>query len=497
MKASPTLFVSFMALAILILLVVQLTRVWRDAAFAKQLRRIVTGESANREAIAYVAKVLARSTPSANARLIQKLFPIGVDASDVKQLWRAWHRVHIPAYVMMETRDNPERQSGFIKALFDGLATSTSRVIESRRHEGDVATSWITFDEFWPVVECLEEAAVHTHPANNELFASHLSRFAMSCLDETVHAQLGWVVNELLERSPHEVILGQCIAATLSARSSSAREALNTLVEYKRIGHGSLQGDALQLAEVVRGVDRIAVLQDSDYHERCEEQRATVLTFKVKQVNGRIDAAMTANPGDIVHITGQGCDEILLGAGPCSGVHGIIALAAVRLVLRHLCRQLEEVGPVTASQIAQDACRWLMARADTGRVPAFLVIESAESIRDHRTSDAAEAMASFLKSNPGALDPGIAVCISEGIEDGLFETSEGENDTLKRERLADAIFVPDVECRWRVPNVDSKLDDIRVFWRDAAESLQQNAIERDDVPRWMNTRLDLRRDAAA
>jgi len=493
------LIVGFTFAAILVIL--EISRVRKDIRFARRLRHIVSRESPDTSTVRDVARVMAASRPESGAKLIAKLFPIAIaDPSDMDQLWRTWHPVHIPAYVLMATRNDPKSQRSVIESLFEGLTGSVHRVLESRRREGDGCVSWISFDEFWPVVECLEEAAVHTSPDNNDLFASRLANFATRCVDETVHAQLGWVVNELLERSPAEARLGHRIAATLASRSSAAREALNTLVEYKRIAHKTLEGDELELHKTLLGVDRITLLQDRKYHDDCETLRTKILQSQVQEKTAQIEDAIQRRASDIAEITGKGCDEILAEAGPRSGVQGVICLAAVRLVLRDLCwrlKALEKDDPIVASAIAQDTCRWLMRDAVTGKVPAFLVIESAESIRDARSGDAAKAMAAFVMSSPGTLDPGVAVCISEGIEDGLYYVDAAGAVKMLKERLADARFDRDPERRWRVPNTSPKLNDIRVFWRDAAESLQHNAIERDDMPHWMNVRLDLRRDTTA
>jgi hypothetical protein len=488
---------------VLILLAIEVVRVRRDIQFAKRLRAIGTGASPDHGAIDYVARVLAVSRRPSRARLIAKLFPIALeDTSDTKQLWSAWHRVHIPAYVMMRTRDDRERQAGVIESLFDGLTTSVRTVLERRRRDGDGLASWITFDEFWPVVECIEEAAVHTCPTNNDLFATQVAQFATRCVDDTVHAQLGWVVNELLERSRAEATLGLCIAKTLAARSIAARESLYTLIAYKRIKHGlfdeeTLEGDAKALEDVLKNVDSVSLLQATDLHEHYEQQRRAVMREQAESVTRRIEDALGSPLDHLVRIAGSGCDEILTKATPCAGVDGVIALAAVRLVLHRMCEFIEPFDPPVASAVARGVCRWLMVRADAGKVPAFLVIESAESIRDDRSRDAAVAMASFLKSNPGSLDPGIAVCITEGVEDGLYEDDDHGTIAEKRARLRDARFTRDPERRWSVANMDPQLGDIRAFWRDAAEALQENTIRRDDVPHWMNVRLDLRRETAA
>jgi hypothetical protein len=147
-----------------------------------------------------------------------------------------------------------------------------------------------------------------------------------------------------------------------------------------------------------------------------------------------------------------------------------------------------------------------------GGVAGFIVVESMESIRDHRPSDAAEAMVTFLRGGSSALDPGIAVCVAEGIEDGLYgdesdHTPEERDrkESLRKELLADARFEPSRDG-WTSPasrrskGSDNKVnnvpgegieDDIRRFWRTSLPLFAER--QRQEIPSWMNLRLALRR----
>jgi hypothetical protein len=131
-------------------------------------------------------------------------------------------------------------------------------------------------------------------------------------------------------------------------------------------------------------------------------------------------------------------------------------------------------------------------RAAAGIIPAFLVVESAESIRDSRSGDAAEAMIDFMRIGAGFLDPGIAVCMCEGVEDGLYETRNGEERDLAVQRLRDACFMRANDA-WVASSIPKSTHDIRVFWRDALDAMKHNDLRRDQVAHWSNCRLEIRR----
>jgi hypothetical protein len=454
---------------VMVLLAVEVHRVNRDIRFARALRRIGTAECADSQTIEAVANIIADARAATPARLMQRLLPIVTSSAGTSQqkIWRPWHRVHIPAYVLMKTRTNAQRQRGVITALFDGLTASVQKVMSDR---GATGSSCITFDEFWPVIECIEEAAIHTHSDNNDLFASRLATFAMRCNDETIHVQLGWVVNELMERSPQEARLGMRIASALAARSRFARESLHTLITYKRLLHdGHLEGSAATLEAELKRIDAMVVDED---RAAWNSERKKILDQLAQTHIDTITNALSSNETDVLRKVAEATSAIFKGVGPSSGVKGVIALAAMRRILAVLAGKLKAMD----STLAPNVCRVLMQAADDGKVPAFLVIEASESMRDRLAKETAQSMADFLRTNPGALEPGIAVCISEGIEDGLDQPGGDE-------RLKHAVFEPMAPLP----------EDILIFWHSIASKPLSDPEQERNLKQWMEARLELRR----
>jgi hypothetical protein len=140
------------------------------------------------------------------------------------------------------------------------------------------------------------------------------------------------------------------------------------------------------------------------------------------------------------------------------------------------------------SVIAENVCRWVMRRGISPGASRFIAIESMESIRDHRPVDAARAMFAFLAEDIRSLDPGIAVCICEGIEDSAGKP-------CAEAMLAQSRFVPR-NGSWGAMPIGENVADVRVFWRKMGQRLQEGGVKGEDLPNWMNLRLDLRRPRA-
>jgi hypothetical protein len=463
----------------------------------------------------YIAVLFAAARSATRVELVARLFPITEPATKDDRsaaAWRIWHRAHLPAYAVRALRWWPGRQRAIIESIFLGLTIAVRRATEKPGIQSS-DRSRISFDEFWPVVECVEEMAVCTATANHEVFASALTRLAATANDETVQAQLGWVVNELLERTASEQKLGLYIGlALLKSEAAGSREAIKTLIAYKDEKGGEPDPNMEKLAAAAKAVSVLAAPNDRAFAEACTGRRRQMLEDSARHATIRVNKIVSAlrdgdsdndrtraSAADIANA----CDPLLAGATAHSGVDGIIGLASLRLVLRRLCKELPtetsesamDVKPTGAAgaapiSLAEDVCAAIMRRFQDG-VPGFVIIESIESVRDHRPGDAARAMAAFLGSVSGQLDPGIAVCICEGVEDQLNTLDEDAGAVSRQARFAwrRGDQTP-WRAAWHAPATVRGLGQIQVFWQTTAPWFGKKRLH--DVPQWMNLRLGLR-----
>jgi len=443
-------------------------------------------------------------------RLIARLFPFTAPATHKDPpaaTWRLWHRAHIPPYVVRQLRWWPGRQRTIIECVFEGFTIATRGAIDTKVPLRDGERSRVSFDEFWPLLECIEELAVHTHADNHEAFAAAVAGFAAAADDETVQAQIGWVVNELLERTAPEQALAVTVAdELLDSEASASREALRTLVAYKQ--RKAQEPDpaidliATKITATTPLLPRPAALALSD---RCDRQRGELLGAAESigtQVHYdvthalRAEAITDADAAAMAAGVARACAPLLAAATARSGVDGVIALAAVRLVLRQFCaallRPTTDEDPVASSErqwpcaarITESLCTALMQQCEAG-ISGFVLVEALETVRDKRTADTARAMAAFMGRARGQLDAGIAVCICEGVEDQF-------------QGCASNALPPDLKMprfrwwrgRWRGIGSSKTVGQIGVFWETAPRAFRRKA---HDVPRWMNVRLALRR----
>jgi hypothetical protein len=445
--------------------------------------------------------------------LIARLFPIRAPSTHRDRsaaAWRLWHRAHIPPYVVRQLRWWQGRQQTIIECVFDGLAAAAQGAVDVTVPLGEGERSRVSFDEFWPLLECIEELAVHTHVANHGAFAVALADFAAAIDDEAVQAQVGWVVNELLERTAAEQALAVNIAdALLASEAVASVEALRTLVAYKRekVGEDDEPDPAIEAIakKVAERTPIIALPATLALSTRCDERR-TELFQLANAIGAQVRADVvysletkTISEATAAAVAGQvtsACEPLLTIATVRSGIDGVIALAALRLVLRQFCSALLRPPSDTAAQpdsartwpgadlVTQSLCTALMQRCEAN-TSGFVLVEALETVRDKRTEDTARAMAAFVGKAHGQLDSGIAVCICEGIEEQLQGRSSSEPPAK--------VPMPRFRWwrgRWRASRSSKTLGPIGVFWETAPLSFRRRV---HDVPRWMNVRLALRR----
>jgi hypothetical protein len=406
--------------------------------------------------------------------------------------WSLWQRAHVPAYALCALKKRPKSQDVLLRAIMAGLRSAVAESIAIRRPsiqrtsaDGDEVV--LEFDEFWPIVECIEQMAVHVDEHNRHTFSAGVAQLAASG-DITARVQLAWVVNELLERSAGERALGADVAGALGRESMArhAHAALRILAAYKRA-----KGEEA-VANVIEKIDPLIEQKEEAFLKSCGELARGLqkenLDSSERDVLDRVATLFEKNDFSETAIAsaaaaiGKICDVFLNAGTSRSGLEGITALAVVRLTLRGMCHDLQDriremssdaPAHIAAFSLARAVCRWLMEGVGQG-VSGFIVVESMESIRDHLPSAAAEAMNDFLKRGPTALDPGIAVCVAEGVEDELYSekpTDTPEEQFCKSERrrqfLLDARFEPAWKG-WTSPAQKRDLDVTRVTVEPAA-----------------------------
>jgi hypothetical protein len=406
-----------------------------------------------------------------------------------------------------------------------GLQEAIASSIAARK-PSSTDDALLDFDEFWPIVECIEQLAIHIDlskrdhaeiSVNEQEFGRGVARLAAAG-DQTAQVQLAWVVNELLERSDDEQALGRAVATGLAREAGvqHARGALQILAAYKK---AKVSKDAVLLDASIAKTEAFTLDREEVFREKTQEivdrvivGQQIVVERKVKGTTTELFEADDFSESSVERAAiaiGKACNLLLVKATPRSALEGIAALAAVRLTLSALCDDLKghtelvkKEGPpvLVASLLAQGVCRWLMEEFGHGRVSGFIVVESMESIRDARPGDAAEAMFEFLQRGRSSLDPGIAVCVAEGIEDELYKAEEADAKYSEAERLRRAIerrrvllaharFEPQ-GGGWSSP-VGEDINDIRRFWRISLPMFAGR--QRQEIPKWMNLRLGLRR----
>jgi len=199
--------------------------------------------------------------------------------------------MHIPAYVM-RLANGTEAEGTVLASILEGLSRAASDKIREWRTGVRSAPGESLFDDLWPISECIEELAIHTSAKNNELFAKGCggNRARLSGCPLSTRS---WAGSErAAERTEPEASLGIRLAAALAKQSPFSREALHTLVEYKRVRErakvkaagASTDNDEesgkiakrrqKELTDVLARVDPIAVAQDSQ--NRCGGEGANV-----------------------------------------------------------------------------------------------------------------------------------------------------------------------------------------------------------------------------
>jgi hypothetical protein len=304
------------------------------------------------------AAFLADRTESACIELVGRMFLIPVATGRrTTALWSIWQRAHVPSYAICARKTDPAKQQVLLRSIMTGLknavvASVALRATRSRDEALGVTTTTdealLDFDEFWPVVECVEQLAVHVHPENKQEFSTGVARLAAAG-DVTAQVQLAWVVNELLERSAEEQALGRAVAVALGTERGArhARAGLQTLVAYKRTKDRTESEEA----DSIDKVDTFIGQQEKIFLDASSSVVRHVLTEQRKPVEaaiGGVTSDLFAD-GDLSGLAveraavaiGKACDQLISAGTPRSGLQGIAALAAVRLTLRNFCGDLK------------------------------------------------------------------------------------------------------------------------------------------------------------
>jgi hypothetical protein len=186
------------------------------------------------------------------------------------------------------------------------------------------------------------------------------------------------------------------------------------------------------------------------------------------------------------------CGVMLAKQDDASSLQAARALAALRLAFRTVCiAARESLAPVAFAAFVRQLCKLVMERVANPRVSAFLTIESMEPIRDKAPAEVAAAMAAFVSRVAGRLDPGIAVCICEGVEEGREPTAAHERENqfyfVRKDQKWLSGSVPPPKL---ISEASGPEERIERFWRDCGESADPKPIA--DLAQWMNLRLELR-----
>jgi hypothetical protein len=443
----------------------------------------------------FVARWLSWA-PSAHVEATTlRLFRAGADVED-RDRWRQWHRVHLPAFIVRAAKHKQARQERILQSVFSGLRAAL--VTMKRPTQAEHATPVVhplTFDALWPFGETVEELAVHCRRDLHPLFASEITQTAAKLDDEAVRVVCAWVVNELLERGEDERALGAVIAKELAENGPPCCvEALRILralylAVAKNRGHEKAPETALFAALKGTPVEQSAgdaMPEDSPLDARWGEVDNVLVDVIVKK-------GTTEEEGrEIAKATLAACSAMLAEQDDPSSLRAARGLAALRFTFRKVCiAARQNLPPVSFAAFVRHLCKLVMERVANPRVSAFLTIESMEPIRDKAPAVVAAGMAAFITRAAGRLDPGIAVCICEGVEEGREPEAAHERENQYYFVRKDQKWLPGSAPHRKVISEDhGRGEGIERFWRDCGDSADPKRIA--DLAQWMNLRLELR-----
>lgn len=444
----------------------------------------------------FVARWLSWA-PSAHVEAtILRLFRAGADVED-RDRWQRWHRVHLPGFIVRAAKKRKTLQERVLRSVFSGLrgAIDTMKRPTQAEQAAPVARA-LTFDALWPFSETVEELAVHCRRDLHPLFASEMTQTAARIDDEALQVVCAWVVNELLERGEDERALGGVIATELAENGPpTSAEALRILralyaAVVKSRGHEKAPETALFAA--LKGTPVEPSATDSMPDESPFGASWDTVVYHML-IDVRMPSGWTEEDGQkTARSIFAACGEMLATQDDASGLEAARTLAALRFAFREVCiAARESLKPVAFAAFVRQLCKLLMERVANPRVSAFLTIESMEPIRDKAPADVAAAMAAFVSRAAGRLDPGIAVCICEGVEDGREPTAAHARENQFYFVRKDQKWLSGSEPRPKLTSdADGPEERIERFWRDCGESADPKPIA--DLAQWMNLRLELR-----
>lgn len=435
--------------------------------------------------IRFVARWLSWAPGAHIEATILRLFR-NVSELEERDRWRRWHRVHLPAFIVRAAKKKPARQERVLRSIFTGLRAS----IDSMREAAQ--SKQLTLDLLWPFVETVEELAVHCSVNLRDVFAAEMTHTAASIDDEALQTVCAWVVNELLERGEDELILGCAIATHLAQNGPpTSIEALRVVRDlYKRVAEdrGHEKKEETAFFEAIKGTRvELRAGDEADRNYLLRNAPSAILESFAAAIGNREEEDVNQRGRALASHLMTDCEDLFRAADNPSSLTGARALAGLRFTFRRVAKKKGEdrlwdhEDPTVFPVFVHHFCTQVMERVTNPRVSAFLTIESMEPLRDKAPAHVAKAMAEFVGRVP-RLDPGIAVCICEGVEEG-----KGATVTGKRENH---YYFVRRGGRW-LPGADApEAAEVAFFWRWLAAS--QNPQRIADLAQWMNLRLELR-----
>lgn len=397
----------------------------------------------------YIGGWLSLAPRRAIRMRVRQLFPptlLTDSRSDAR--WQVWYNVHIPAFI---AAGSSRRHAPIVAAaIMDGLTDATRALVEEQRRAGGGP---IAYDSFWPILESIEEIAAHLPASARQRFADKLLELCNATADETVQAASAWIVNELSTRTSNERALARTVIHRLHPGAPRvSRLALQIL--------GTINADVEAALTTAIKESRRPRLADV-----CLDKYNTACAYALKRVEEFDESAPDA-VGDFVRYL---CDLERFDKQNLNGIEGLAWMAYHRTAFRALCG----VQSVSRNAI-EEVCREAMFCTAEQQTCAFLTIEALEPVRDKNAKQCVDAMSSFLIGGSGKFDQGIAVCISEGLEE--------ERDRLSFPRSA---------AYWSVRG-DCELVSATAELLDRVKSISRA----EPMARWINIRLDLHEAAA-
>jgi hypothetical protein len=321
---------------------------------------------------------------------------LAVPALDRRSVQNAWQATHIVPELLRATpvAQRPAILADFFRQLHVWL-------IEARPAKP------LTFDQFWPTLETLEEIAAvvvsvdraHDHGAA-DVFARSYAKLVSGSADPVVTCALAWGVNEFLERGDASEALGRRIAAELQAADATEQSACILAA----LTH--LRGEIAAVAPQVSSLTNDARLLTASF-----DRLAAGGTEELRVLLGA-----HALPGktkiDLLPSVQRDC-ALLASREPLTG---LLAMATMKRIVRELWR------PSARNIAARDAfvrefCELLLGAAAEGKISSFLAIEAIEAVRDKAAPICVAQMLRYLPNASAALAQGIFVCIVEGYEE--------------------------------------------------------------------------------